>query len=88
MVKKSDNIVTQAPLSFTGAYKRIMNIGESQAHLLWKIPAIFIAWSIIISWYFTFTFMLIPFRIMRRNQRKQKLEQKRHQELLKELKKR
>lgn len=41
-----------------------------------------LAWCAILCWYVLFGLLLVPYRLIRRGQRKRKLESLRHQELL------
>lgn len=42
-------------------------------------------WSMIAVWYMFFGLLLVPWRLIRRGHRKQKLERARHRELLERL---
>jgi hypothetical protein len=42
-------------------------------------------WTAIITWYFAFGLLLVPYRLVRRGGRKRTIEQKRHEELLEAL---
>lgn len=73
----SEQIVS-APFSLTGSAQRIWR----KFNPLLAVPFIAIAWTFIVSWYLIFGIFLVPYRLVRRSQRKAKLEQQRHQELL------
>ena len=86
---KSDEIILSAPMSFTGSAQRIFKITEVNNRLLkWLllVPlALLLAltvWSFVLIWYLIFGIWLIPYRLIRRSQRKAKRDRLRHQELL------
>lgn len=76
---ESERVIIEAPLSFTGSAKRI-NRRFSQWFI--SYPLIACAWLVVLSWYLFFGIWLIPYRLIRRSQRKQKLETLRHRESL------
>lgn len=85
---KSEQVVISAPMSFHGSAARIWKITISP-NILIKIIlgcvaliAILFAWTIILAWYLTFGLLLVPYRLVRRGQRKRKMENLRHRELL------
>jgi hypothetical protein len=41
-----------------------------------------VIWSLVLCWYMMWGALLVPYRLVRRGQRKRKLEQARHEELL------
>jgi hypothetical protein len=75
-------------MSFAGSAQRIWRI--TYGHAAWAyaglvtlaILAVTVAWAAVACWYLVFGLMLIPYRIIRRGQRRQKLAQVRHQELM------
>jgi hypothetical protein len=83
---QSEYVVTQAPMSFAGSAARCRR-------LVWKNPGnlmVAIAvwglllpvwWILIAGWYLTFGLLLVPYRLMRRGQRRRKLDTQRHREL-------
>ena len=86
---KSNNIVISAPISFIGSTQRIFKITAIDNQLLkWllllplAILLTLIAWSFVLIWYLIFGVWLIPYRLIRRSQRKAKRDRLRHQELL------
>ena len=84
----SADVVVSAPMSFTGSAQRIWHItsgryGWAYAGMVTlAISSITVAWAAVLTWYLIFGLLLVPYRIIRRGQRKQKLEQIRHQELM------
>ena len=91
---ESENVVISAPMSFTGSAQRIFKITNTENQLIkWLllVPlAILItlsAWSFVLIWYVIFGIWLIPYRLIRRSQRKAKRDRLRHQELLEQINK-
>jgi hypothetical protein len=84
----SADVVVSAPMSFAGSGQRIWRI--TYGHVSWAyagfvtlaILAVTVAWVAVACWYLIFGLMLVPYRIIRRGQRRQKLAQVRHQELM------
>lgn len=82
-MKKSDKIVIEAPMSFTGSAKRIWRYcGNPVVGLLIGLPLIIVAWCFVLAWYAIFGIWVIPYRLVRRGQRKQKLEAARYAEIM------
>lgn len=86
---KSVNVVISAPMSFTGSAQRIFKITAVDNQLIkWLllVPIAILltltAWSFVLIWYIIFGIWLIPYRLIRRSQRKAKRDRLRHQELL------
>lgn len=81
----SERIVTQAPMSFTGALKRTRRLFAGGAvWLFWVVglPLLLLWWTLIVGWYLCFGLVLVPYRLMRRGQRRRRLEDARHREVL------
>ncbi len=84
----SEDVVVSAPASFAGSSQRIWRITRN--HSGWPaagfvtlaIVAVLLAWTLVLSWYLVFGLLLVPYRLVRRGQRKQKLAQIRHQEMM------
>lgn len=90
---QSDKIVVASPMSYAGSAERIWNLTE----ILWVrlfvlVPLIGMAWLLITAWYVTLVVFMgvlfVPYRLIRRGQRKRKVERLRHRELLEAVKKR
>lgn len=80
---RSDDIIIEAPLSLTGSAKRLWRLSKHPAvRVLVTLPLIGLAWAIVLTWYAIFGLWLVPYRLIRRSQRKQRQAQLRHQELL------
>jgi hypothetical protein len=84
----SAEVVVSAPMSFAGSAQRIWHITRDHAGWAYAgmvtlaILAITLAWAGVLAWYLIFGLLLVPYRLVRRSQRKQKLAQIRHQELM------
>ena len=86
----SERVIVSAPMSFTGSTERIWRITEKDydkwLYWLLVVPAtallLVAVWSIILCWYLLFGILLIPYRLLRRSQRKSRKEELRHRELL------
>jgi hypothetical protein len=77
-------------MSFAGSAGRIWKItklgGDSTPAVIGigALAAVLIAlaWCAVLCWYLIFGILVIPYRLIRRGQRKRKMESLRHQELL------
>ncbi len=85
----SEQIVLAAPMSFSGSRARIWRVtGSNNVWLKWLalIPIglilIATAWCAVAIWYVIFGIWLIPYRLFRRGQRKNKKHELQHRELL------
>ena len=84
----SADVVISAPMSVAGSAQRIWHITRN--HTGWPeagfvtlaILAIILAWAAVLCWYALWGVFLIPYRLVRRGQRKQRLAQIRHQEMM------
>ncbi len=73
----------EAPMSLTGSYKRIWAYSKHPAYQVFAVVVLIpIAWSLIVVWYLIFGLWLVPYRLLRRSSRKNKIAERRHQELL------
>jgi hypothetical protein len=85
-----------APMSFAGSGGRLLNLVRGRdmspvaAAFAWTgvILGIMLAWTAILCWYLVFGLMVAPYRIMRRGQRRRKIDARRHDELMRELRRR
>ena len=89
----SEELIVEAPMSFTGSAKRIWKITATDNVLLkwlflvwWALTFIALAWLIIFFWYLIFGIFLIPYRMIRRSQRNNRREKLRHEEVIAALK--
>jgi hypothetical protein len=86
----SEQIIVSAPMSYHGSAARIWKITRRGGDATWAVLAIgalsalliACAWMAVTCWYLFFGLLLIPYRLVRRGQRKRKLEEARHRELL------
>jgi hypothetical protein len=85
----SAHVVVAAPMSFAGSAQRIWHLthyGRTELATAGLATAavllITIAWAGVLMWYSIFGLLLVPYRLLRRGQRKQRLEQIRHQEMM------
>ena len=85
----SENYVVSAPMSFTGSAQRIWRLTHlgrgawaAVGLVVAAILLIILAWAAVLCWYAIFGLWLVPYRIIRRGQRKQRLTQIRHDEMM------
>jgi heme/copper-type cytochrome/quinol oxidase subunit 2 len=78
----SAEVVVSAPMSFAGSAQRIWHITRDHAGWAYAGMVTLAILAIILAWYLIFGLLLVPYRLVRRGQRKQKLAQIRHQELM------
>lgn len=86
----SEDIVVAAPMSYAGSAARIWKITRRAGDNLpatiglgaLAVVLMALAWVAVTLWYLIFWVFLIPYRLVRRGQRKRKLEDARHRELL------
>jgi hypothetical protein len=85
----SEEVIISAPLSYVGSAQRIVRL-RRRVESGWELTAvntlvvvlIVMAWLFITAWYLTWGLLLVPYRLIRRGQRKRKVEALRHRELL------
>lgn len=82
-------------MSLAGSAQRLAKLPESIANpylraTAWALTAVLImvVWMVVLTWYLTWGLWLVPYRLMRRGQRKQKSERLRHREMIERLDKR
>lgn len=84
----SESYVVSAPLSFAGSAQRIWHMtrnhdGWAYAGMtILAVLAVILAWTGVLCWYLVFGLLLVPYRVIRRSQRKQRLADLRHQEMM------
>jgi Flp pilus assembly protein TadB len=85
----SEKVVVAAPLSYAGSAARIWKLTGITAQAAGRIALglvavvlILFAWAAVTAWYFFFGLLLVPYRVVRRGQRKRKREALQHRELL------
>lgn len=73
-------------MSYAGSAARIMAVGPRGPWriLTWPLLALatLVAWVGVTCWYAVFGILVAPYRLLRRGQRRDKLERRREQELL------
>lgn len=81
-------VVIEAPMSFTGSAKRITRLAPrgrgwiTAAAVAGVALLLLIAWALVLAWYVLWGIWLVPYRLIRRSQRKQKRDALRHEELV------
>ena len=95
---RSEKVVVSAPMSFAGSSERIWHLTEISGNtwVKWMLLApialslILAAWAVVAGWYFLmyvlFGLFFIPYRLVRRSQRKNKKNELQHRELLETIK--
>lgn len=84
----SEQVILQAPMSFTGSAKRIWRLTRDKAGIaLYSLAAIALllitlAWVAVLAWYVIFGVLLVPYRLVRRGSRRRRMEDLRHREAL------
>jgi hypothetical protein len=88
---RSEQVVVSAPLSFAGSAQRIWRLTDQDAPALkyGLIPVALVliacAWTVVIFWYCFFGLLLVPYRLIRRGNRKDKVRAMQHREQLEAL---
>lgn len=91
----SERVIIAAPMSFAGSAQRLWLLtGSGPAGRGWGagllkvllytgvILGIVIAWTVVLAWYLLWGIWLIPYRLIRRGQRKRRREELTHREML------
>lgn len=86
---ESEKVVLSAPLSYTGSAARIWKltgvVANPAARFGLGVAALLLiagAWCFVTAWYVVFGLLLVPYRVLRRGQRKRKRENLQHRELI------
>lgn len=88
---RSEKVVVSAPLSYAGSTQRIWKMTDQEnpavRYSLMVLALILIpmAWMVVTSWYFIFGILLVPYRLIRRGNRKDKVRALQHREQLQAL---
>jgi hypothetical protein len=77
----SEQVVVEAPMSYTGSARRLWRKYRGIRRPVAPI-AIVLAWVVVTAWYVVFGVLVIPYRLLRRGHRKERRAQLRHQEAL------
>lgn len=87
----SEQVIMESPLSFEGSAKRIIPaVYGAMPKQRWAVPVapvvvvlvISVTWIGVMLWYVVWNIILIPFRLLRRLQLKEEVDELRHRELL------
>jgi hypothetical protein len=86
----SEEVVIAAPMSLTGSAQRLWKLTRSAPANAWASAAVYtgivlmiiVAWAAVICWYCIFGLWLVPYRLIRRGQRKRQQQDLRHREML------
>jgi len=86
----SEEVVLAAPMSFTGSAERLWKLTRSAPANALASAAVYagvvlmitVVWAAVLCWYFFFGLWLVPYRLIRRGQRKRRREDLRHREML------
>lgn len=86
---ESEKVVVAAPVSFAGSAARIWKLtgmsAQPAARVALACAAVLLiacAWTLVLGWYVTFGLFLVPYRLIRRGQRKRRRDALQHRELL------
>jgi hypothetical protein len=86
---ESEKVVVAAPMSFAGSAARIWKLvglsNQTAMRILLGIAAVLLigfAWSVVLCWYLFWGIFLVPYRLIRRGQRKRKREALQHREVI------
>jgi len=86
---QSEKVVVAAPLSYAGSAARIWKLtgvsDQAAARIglgAVAVVVIAVAWLFVTSWYLIFGLFLVPYRLIRRGQRKRKREALQHRETI------
>jgi hypothetical protein len=85
----SSEVVVAAPMSFAGSAQRIWKLTKASdnapaiiALSILAIALILGSWIVVLCWYGFFGILLVPYRLIRRGQRKDRRNAMRHEEML------
>lgn len=88
MTLASEQVVIQSPMSFVGSTRRIWKItrvGHPALKVLLvplAVALLLVAWTVVACWTVVFGIFLVPYRLLRRGQRRRRQDALRHRELL------
>ena len=87
-----ERVAVAAPMSFAGSAQRLAKLPGSVTSpylraIAWALTVVLIVtvWMFVLAWYSMWGLWLLPYRIIRRGQRKQKVERLRHREMIEQL---
>jgi uncharacterized membrane-anchored protein len=79
----SDSIVISAPMSFVGSAQRIWPLTRQEHRAMRSLMTvlatvlIILAWAIVLFWYCIVGFLVVPYRLVRREERRRKRDEMR-----------
>jgi hypothetical protein len=86
---QSEKVVVAAPVSYAGSAARIWKLtgvaAQPAARIglgLVAVVLVVLAWTVVTGWYVLFGILLVPYRLIRRGQRKRKREALQHRETI------
>jgi hypothetical protein len=86
---QSERVVVAAPLSFAGSAARIWKLvrmtSQPAAQVVLAFVAVLLilaAWTFVLGWYMVWGLWLVPYRMIRRGQRKDKRQALQHREVI------
>jgi hypothetical protein len=85
----SEQVIISAPMSYTGSARRIMRMrrrgsrtGTLAALTVLAVLLVILVWVLVTVWYVMWGFLLVPYRLIRRGDRKRQVAALRHRELM------
>ena len=85
----SEQVIIQSPMSFVGSARRIWKITQLTDNTWGRlglqvlaVALISVAWMFVAAWLLTWGLLVVPWRLLRRGQRRRKQERLRHEETL------
>lgn len=84
----SESVIVSAPMSFAGSAQRLWQLIPRRDGWVKYTAAtgivllILLVWALVICWYAVFGLFVIPYRLIRRGQRKNRKQELRHREML------
>ncbi|QOR55408.1 MAG: hypothetical protein SHS37scaffold145_59 [Phage 71_18] len=80
----SEQVIIQAPMSYTGSRRRIVRrvTRHTRLALPVAVPVVAAAWLVVTAWYVVFGVLVIPWRLIRRGHRMERRDQLRHREAI------
>lgn len=88
---QANDVVIQAPMSYTGSAKRLWRPVKHSSGLAklaigsFMFLVVLAAWSAVTVWYLFAFWLMIPYRMIRRGQRRQRRDTLRQQEMLQQI---
>jgi hypothetical protein len=86
----SEEVIVQAPMSYTGSLKRLSRMTQPwppALRIVSVVVMVAIAWYLITVWYILWGIFLVPWRLLRRHERNEKRRMLQHRETLEAMQK-